>query len=224
MPLEVWLLLATALVIMVLVGLLVRERMGVSGLLDERSRQERERADDRLETVLAGWQKEHDEHLEEVRATWQKEHDDRVETLRADWQKERDVENKEWRARLKDERVDAARKSRVVSFGRIVETLVPFLQWGEGKNKGKFPFEPSDCRFIGSPIDFLVFDGLLYDDVKKVVFVEVKTGKSRLTVRERSVRKAVEENRVQWKTVTLDGLGEMDSDVLKNAADSATRN
>jgi len=92
---------------------------------------------------------------------------------------------------VREARLDAARRSRAVSLGKAVEHLVPFA--------ADFPFEPGDARFLGSPVDFVVFDGLrAHDEVEEIVFVEVKTGQSRLTARERSVRRAVEEGRVSW--------------------------
>jgi predicted Holliday junction resolvase-like endonuclease len=72
----------------------------------------------------------------------------------------------------------------------------------------EFPFSPADARFIGNPIDFVVFDG--YTEAKDgdgdqvtVVLVEVKKGKGRLTREETLIRTAVEEGRVSWKTIFL---------------------
>jgi predicted Holliday junction resolvase-like endonuclease len=70
----------------------------------------------------------------------------------------------------------------------------------------EFPFASADARFIGNPIDFVVFDG--YTQVKdekgdsiNVVLVEVKKG--RLTREETLIKKAVEEGRVSWRTIFL---------------------
>jgi predicted Holliday junction resolvase-like endonuclease len=72
----------------------------------------------------------------------------------------------------------------------------------------EFPFSSADARFIGNPIDFVVFDG--YTQVKdekgdsiNVVLVEVKKGKGRLTREETLIKKAVEEGRVSWRTISL---------------------
>lgn len=70
-----------------------------------------------------------------------------------------------------------------------------------------FPYDPGDSRFLGSPVDFVVFAGLREgDEVEEIVFVEVKTGKSRLSRREQSVRRAVEEGRVSWREERVGGL------------------
>jgi predicted Holliday junction resolvase-like endonuclease len=44
----------------------------------------------------------------------------------------------------------------------------------------------------------VVFDGLCEGHVKRVVFVEIKTGTSSLSGRERLVRAAVHAGRVEW--------------------------
>ena len=88
-------------------------------------------------------------------------------------------------------RQDAIQKSQAVTRGKITEQLIPYLP--------DFPFDPKDARFIGSPIDFVVFDGLSDGEVKSVVFVEVKTGKSGLSARERDVRDAIQSRKVDWQ-------------------------
>lgn len=93
-------------------------------------------------------------------------------------------------ARIAAEREDAKKRSRSVRLGTELEKFVPFMD--------DFDFEPGDCWFLGKPIDFVVFDGLGENDMRDVVFVEVKTGKSRLSARQRAIRAAVEGRRVRW--------------------------
>lgn len=69
----------------------------------------------------------------------------------------------------------------------------------------EFEYNPRDARFIGSPIDFVVFDGLDEGEVRSVVFVEVKTNRASLQHRERLVRDAVEAKRVEWRVLRLPG-------------------
>ena len=94
-------------------------------------------------------------------------------------------------ARLRRAREDAVARSSAVTRGQAFEHLAPFT---EG-----FGYRPRDVRFLGSPIDFVVFDGLGETDVREIVFVEVKTGGSRLSARERAVRRAVLDGRVTWR-------------------------
>lgn len=96
-----------------------------------------------------------------------------------------------WKARYTREiRRDTLRRSLAVVTGKVSEQLVPY--WPQ------FPFAPRDARFLGAPVDFLVFDGLSEGAVRRVVFVEVKTGDARVTARERGVREAVERGAVEW--------------------------
>lgn len=87
-------------------------------------------------------------------------------------------------------RADAIQRSRSVTVGKVTEHVVPYLP--------EFDYNPKDARFIGSPVDFVVFDGLDENAVKQVVFIEVKTGSGSLTKRERQVRDAVLAKNVAW--------------------------
>ena len=87
-------------------------------------------------------------------------------------------------------RRDAVKRSLAVTVGTVHEQIVPWLP--------DFHFNPKDARFLGTPVDFIVFDGLDEGDVRRVVFVEIKTGGSELSARERRVRDAVRDGRVVW--------------------------
>jgi len=103
-----------------------------------------------------------------------------------------------WKARYtRALRRDAVARSEAVTTGRISEQLLPFLP--------DFPFNPRDARFLGSPVDLVVFDGLAEERVRRVVLVEVKTGTAGLTGRERLVRDAVRDGRVEWMELRLGG-------------------
>lgn len=81
--------------------------------------------------------------------------------------------------------------------GRIGEQLSPILP--------EFPGSFADARFLGSPIDFVVFEGYTNKDIQRVVFVEVKTGKkARLNSVERQVRQCIKKKKVDWKEVIVD--------------------
>jgi predicted Holliday junction resolvase-like endonuclease len=96
-----------------------------------------------------------------------------------------------WKARYtRAVRLDAVQRSLAVTTGKVYEQLVPYLP--------DFPFNPKDVRFLGSPVDFVVFDGLSDGRVTRIVFVEVKTGAADLSTRERRVRDAVHDARVEW--------------------------
>ncbi len=122
--------------------------------------------------------------------------------------KEANVSLEQWKAEAEvGIRKDAIDKSQSVTIGKMTEHLVPYLPG--------FGFNPRDARFIGSPVDLIVFDGLGEGIVKKIVFIEIKTGISTLSSRERIVRDAVCAGKVEWMEVkaNLDGT----TDVVRPA-------
>ena len=84
----------------------------------------------------------------------------------------------------------AVRRSRSVLGGMFAEQLAPYLP--------NFPFSPTEAKFIGAPIDFLVFKGLDSQRIEEVIFVEVKSGSARLNHNEHSLKDSVENKRVRW--------------------------
>ena len=87
-------------------------------------------------------------------------------------------------------RKDAIKRSRAVLSGQFSEQLAPYLP--------EFNFKPTECRFIGKPIDFLVFPGMDEKEIKEVVFVEVKSGNSTLSTVERQLRDVIKAGKVKW--------------------------
>ena len=62
-----------------------------------------------------------------------------------------------------------------------------------------FPFDPGDCRFIGKPVDFIVFKGMNEQSISEVIFLEIKSGKSKtLNQQEKRLRDAIQAGRVRW--------------------------
>jgi len=106
-----------------------------------------------------------------------------------------------WKIECTNEiRKDSVNRSRSTLKGRISEQMAPLLP--------EFPFSPADARFIGNPIDFVVFDGYTKakdekGDAISVVLVEVKKGKGKLSREESLIKKAVEEGKISWKTIIL---------------------
>lgn len=91
----------------------------------------------------------------------------------------------------KKNRSDAIKRSKAVIGGQVVEQLAPYLP--------NFPCNPGDAKFLGKPIDFIAFSGLSEKDiVDEILLIEVKTGKSELSKREKEVKKAVEQGRVRY--------------------------
>lgn len=100
------------------------------------------------------------------------------------------LERMRWKQQLPDIRKKATQQSRAVIGGQVSEQLAPFLP--------HFPYNPSEARFIGKPVDFLVFKGMDNKHIEEVIFVEVKTGKSALSTQEQALKKAIENKRVSF--------------------------
>jgi len=148
--------------------------------------------------LLSEWREHLNQRVQEAFNAWREQE---CETIRRE---QREIAFREARASLngwKSEqehviREDERQRSQAVIIGKVTEHFVPYLP--------DFPFNPRDARFIGSPVDFIVFDGMSDEQVKEVVFVEVKTGQSpALTTRQRQIRNAVQSGRVRWKEIRI---------------------
>ncbi|MFX1563141.1 MAG: Holliday junction resolvase-like protein, partial [Promethearchaeota archaeon] len=92
-------------------------------------------------------------------------------------------------------RKEALSRSRAVLKGKIGEQMAPLLE--------AFPFAPADARFIGSPIDYIVFPGYSDRNPTEIVLIDIKTGKATLSPIERRIQQLVERRRVRWMTITI---------------------
>ena len=90
--------------------------------------------------------------------------------------------------------------SRAVIKGKIAEQLAPILP--------DFKYLPSDARFIGDPVDYIVFNG--YTDIKdngssdlnlEIVILDIKTGQASLSVLQEAIAKAVNSGKVRFEVV-----------------------
>lgn len=96
-------------------------------------------------------------------------------------------------------RQDAINRSYSVNLGKITEHLIPFHASFLSQ------FNPKDARFIGSPIDLIVFDG--YSDKRDdivIYLVEIKTGNSKLTEIQKKIKSAVKNYEIRWAEINPD--------------------
>jgi predicted Holliday junction resolvase-like endonuclease len=84
-------------------------------------------------------------------------------------------------------------RSERVRRGQMFEQFIPFVK--------NFPYNRKDIRFLGSPIDMIVFNGLDEGKVKDIRIIEIKSGKSRLTQREKQIRQAINDKQVFWEEI-----------------------
>lgn len=98
---------------------------------------------------------------------------------------------KEWLGKEEDRiRRDAIERSARTLSGKTLEKLIPFLD--------RFPYNPHDLRWLGDPIDFIIFDGYSKKSPEQIVFCEVKSGESNLTKAQREIKELIEKKKVKW--------------------------
>lgn len=98
-------------------------------------------------------------------------------------------------------RQDAINRSYSVNLGKITEHLIPF------HHSFLSQFNPKDARFIGSPIDLIVFDGSAdKKDEILIYLVEIKTGNSKLTEVQKRIKAAVLNGNIRWAEINPDSL------------------
>ena len=102
------------------------------------------------------------------------------------WQKEAEISKS-----MASIKRDIADRQRAGIKGRVAEMFAPFLK--------NFPYAPSDCKFIGEPIDYIVFNGMSDGRVRDIVFLEVKSGKSRMSEIQKNIKSVIEKKGVRWE-------------------------
>ena len=93
--------------------------------------------------------------------------------------------------------------SSAVLKGKMAEQLAPIMP--------QFEYLPSDAKFLGDPVDYVVFDG--YTDLRdgegrpediEIVLIDIKSGGARLTKGQVAIAQAIQAGRVRFETVRID--------------------
>ncbi|MCD6371884.1 MAG: hypothetical protein J7L39_04170 [Candidatus Aenigmarchaeota archaeon] len=117
------------------------------------------------------------------------------------------IKNIEWKIRFETKvrkkieklerkiREDAIKRSSRILSGKIVEQILPVSK--------EFPFNPHDVRWLGEPVDFIIFDGYSEKSINNVIFCEVKTGSSKLSKVQDSLKRAIKNKKVKWMEVRI---------------------
>ena len=83
------------------------------------------------------------------------------------------------------------KKSSEVRLGQISEHFAPLLK--------DFPYDTKNVRFLGSPIDLILFD----IDNNRIIFIEVKTGKSAQSKKQRQIRDIIKAGNVEYQVMRI---------------------
>lgn len=103
-----------------------------------------------------------------------------------------------WKQKVPAERQDAIDRSRANLGGQFAEQLAPYFP--------NFPYKPNELRWLGKPIDYVVFKGMDENDISEIIFLEVKSGKSQLNEHQKQVKRVVEEKKVSWEQYTVNEM------------------
>lgn len=94
-----------------------------------------------------------------------------------------------------EERQKAIKSSQAVIKGKTTEQIVPFLP--------NFKYNPSNCRFLGSPIDFVIFDGMYEGKIREVIIMDVKTGNASLTQRQKDIQDCIKNGKISFEILKM---------------------
>jgi len=97
--------------------------------------------------------------------------------------------------REKNRTLLSQKKSSETRLGQISEHLVPFL--AECKH------DPKTMHFLGNPIDYVVFDF----DQGSITFLEVKSGNSKPSKRQKTVKNIVKSGRIYYDEIRINEKG-----------------
>lgn len=121
---------------------------------------------------------------------------------------------------IKKAREESVEQSRHTIKGQVAEQLVPLLPG--------FEFHPSDARFIGHPIDYVIFNG--YTQLRdgngvpaqlEIVILDIKRNMARLTKEQLAIAQAIQAGRVKFQVVRVDENGEVRSFSMESKKKSA---
>lgn len=93
-------------------------------------------------------------------------------------------------------RKDSKFRSSAANWGKTIEHFVPFMT--------KFPIPPEDVVFLGMPIDYVGFTDTGSKTKCTVHFLEVKSGSAFLSEKQKNIKKAIKEGRIQFHEITVD--------------------
>ncbi len=82
------------------------------------------------------------------------------------------------------------KRSQSVKYGQLTEQFIPFIE--------SFPYDPQQFRFLGNPID-----GVLFDE-SSIIFCEFKTASSQLNQKQKKIKQLVENKRIKWLEFRVD--------------------
>lgn len=97
---------------------------------------------------------------------------------------------------IQKERKDAIKQSKSVIRGQVTEQMVPIF--------GEFPYNVQDCKFIGQPIDYIVFENMSAiregeDLPLNIILSDVKFNTASKSKIQKAIKEAIEKGNVKFE-------------------------
>jgi len=106
----------------------------------------------------------------------------------------------EWQGNMIRIKRGVAERQRAGIKGRMTETFAPFLEGFTGR--------ASESKFLGDPIDYIVFDGLEERKITGIKFVEIKTGTSGMNDVQKQIKNLINNypEKIKFEEIRLNVL------------------
>lgn len=108
----------------------------------------------------------------------------------------------EYQQQLQQAQKRSVNTSRAVLKGKMAEQFAPILP--------EFDYLPSDAKFLGDPIDYIVFngysefrEGLCNAEDIEIVFIDIKSGTARLHKGQQAIEQAIRNGQVRFETLNI---------------------
>ena len=92
---------------------------------------------------------------------------------------------------MKKATTGAQSTAKSVNVGKLLEKVFPTM--------ADFKWELSDCRFLGEPLDLIIFHGLTSGKVDSIRFLEIKSGKAKLNEHQKNIKDAIEKKKIKYE-------------------------
>jgi predicted Holliday junction resolvase-like endonuclease len=93
------------------------------------------------------------------------------------------------RLKVENEALKSKKRSADVRYGQVAEHLVPLSTI--------FKYDPKNAKFLGMPVDYIIFEE------KEIIFLEVKTGESKLSDKQKAIKVLVDSGKVRWEELRV---------------------
>ena len=96
---------------------------------------------------------------------------------------------------LRKQRKMSVKKSRSIILWEVAEKITPILP--------NLPYHTKDMNFLWKWVDYIIFDGLSEWNLKQIVFLEVKSWKSRQNKNEKDIENIIKSKKIKYEILKV---------------------